>query len=203
MEQKKAIGERIQKSRKAKGLSQTELAQSIDKTLRTIQKYESGEIEVSISTINQISKILDVSPAYLVGYDKGKIRLDTLADILAYIFELDNIAGINFDIVSKHAGRDGVFESTIVFKGDDQSAPLNVTICQALEQFQLRRLERETYFKTNAGVKMWEDLSLADFSSIPLTQKVYEELDPTEYLRRRNALFKVDAEKASDQNSDN
>lgn len=39
------IGERIKSARKAAGLSQTELATRLDKTLRTIQKYESGEIE--------------------------------------------------------------------------------------------------------------------------------------------------------------
>ena len=42
------IGERIKAARKAAHLSQTELAQRLDKTMRTVQKYESGEIEPSI-----------------------------------------------------------------------------------------------------------------------------------------------------------
>lgn len=61
------IGLRIKEARKAAKLSQTELANRIDKTLRTIQKYESGEIEPSIATINSIAKILHVSPAELIG----------------------------------------------------------------------------------------------------------------------------------------
>ena len=44
------IGERIKSARKAAGLSQTELATRLNKTLRTIQKYESGEIEPSIAS---------------------------------------------------------------------------------------------------------------------------------------------------------
>ena len=43
------IGERIKAARKAAHLSQTELAQRLNKTMRTVQKYESGEIEPSIS----------------------------------------------------------------------------------------------------------------------------------------------------------
>ena len=57
--QNKQIGLRIRTARKEKGLNQTELANLLDKSLRTIQKYESGEIEVSIATINAIAKVLD------------------------------------------------------------------------------------------------------------------------------------------------
>ena len=45
------IGERIKAARKAAHLSQTELAQRLDKTMRTVQKYESGEIEPSIACL--------------------------------------------------------------------------------------------------------------------------------------------------------
>ena len=44
-----AIGQRIKQLRKRKGLNQTELAQMLKKSLRTVQKYETGEIEVSIA----------------------------------------------------------------------------------------------------------------------------------------------------------
>ena len=49
-----AIGQRIKQLRKRKGLNQTELAQMLKKSLRTVQKYETGEIEVSIAVVNQI-----------------------------------------------------------------------------------------------------------------------------------------------------
>ena len=53
------IGLRIRTARKNKGLNQTELAKLLGKSLRTIQKYESGEIEVSIAMINEIAKVLE------------------------------------------------------------------------------------------------------------------------------------------------
>ena len=42
------IGERIKTLRKKRGYNQKELADLLGKSLRTIQKYESGEIEVSM-----------------------------------------------------------------------------------------------------------------------------------------------------------
>ncbi len=64
------IGNRIRTARKQKGLSQTELANLLGKSMRTIQKYESGEIEPSIAIINEIAKRLDVESAYLMGYGR-------------------------------------------------------------------------------------------------------------------------------------
>lgn len=56
------IGRRIKAARKAAKMSQTELANRINKTLRTVQKYESGEIAPSIDMIGQIAEVLGVLP---------------------------------------------------------------------------------------------------------------------------------------------
>lgn len=92
------IGERIKSARKAAGLSQTELATRLDKTLRTIQKYESGEIEPSIAMINAIAKELNVSPADLIGYRRPSIELKSLSDVIAVLYQLNKKAGIRFEI---------------------------------------------------------------------------------------------------------
>ena len=84
--------------RTAAKLSQTELADMLSKTLRTVQKYESGEIEPSIATINSIAGALNVSPAELIGYQKQELRLDTLSDVLFVLNELNKKAGLRFDI---------------------------------------------------------------------------------------------------------
>lgn len=61
------IGANIREARKAINITQTELGSKIGKTLRTVQKYESGEIEPAFSTITQIAGILGVSPSSLLG----------------------------------------------------------------------------------------------------------------------------------------
>ena len=63
----KHIGTRIREARKAVKLTQTDLANKINKQLRTVQKYESGEIAPSIEVINEISTVLNVSPNVLIG----------------------------------------------------------------------------------------------------------------------------------------
>ena len=92
------IGERIKAARRAANLSQTELAKRLDKTMRTIQKYESGEIEPSIAMINAIAKVLDVSPADLIGYRKPEIQLNSLSDVIAVLYQLNKKAGLRFEI---------------------------------------------------------------------------------------------------------
>ena len=70
-----AIGQRIKQLRKRKGLNQTELAQMLKKSLRTVQKYETGEIEVSIAVVNQIADLLDTTSTYILGYESSTTQI--------------------------------------------------------------------------------------------------------------------------------
>ena len=66
------IGLNIKKYRKEKGLTQTELADKLGKTLRTVQKYESGEILPSINNVYEIAEALEVfSNDIIEGVAKG------------------------------------------------------------------------------------------------------------------------------------
>ncbi len=62
------IGQRIRQFRKEKGLTQTELAENLGKSLRVVQKYEKGQIDLSLSAISDIAEVLDVSAADILGY---------------------------------------------------------------------------------------------------------------------------------------
>lgn len=61
------IGRRIKSFRKKKGLSQQDLANILGKSLRTIQKYESGEIEVSIGLMYDLASVFNVPITELLG----------------------------------------------------------------------------------------------------------------------------------------
>lgn len=65
----KSIGLRIRTLRLERNLTQTDFAKLIFKSLRTVQKYENGEIEINISTANDIARVLDVSASYILGND--------------------------------------------------------------------------------------------------------------------------------------
>ena len=57
----KAVGARIRTYRKALGLSQTELANSVGVRFQQVQKYESGANRVAASRLWQIAETLGVS----------------------------------------------------------------------------------------------------------------------------------------------
>ena len=61
------IGLNIKKYRKEKGLTQTELADKLGKALRTVQKYESGEILPSINNVYEIAEALEVFSNDIIG----------------------------------------------------------------------------------------------------------------------------------------
>lgn len=67
---KLSIGERIRKRREELGYSQEELARMIGYTSRsTINKIESGRIDIAQSKIEKFSKALDIPPVILMGWD--------------------------------------------------------------------------------------------------------------------------------------
>lgn len=63
----KKIGYRIRNARKTAGMSQSELAERLGKNLRTVQKYESGEIEPALSVLDEIAAALGVPWEDLLG----------------------------------------------------------------------------------------------------------------------------------------
>lgn len=63
------IGDNIKRYRKENKMTQTELANKLSKSLRTIQKYESNDIKPSIDTIRDISKILNVPISSIIVTD--------------------------------------------------------------------------------------------------------------------------------------
>ena len=54
------IGNCIRTARRAKKINQKEFAKRLDKSVRTIQKYEAGEIDLNISTVKAIANELDM-----------------------------------------------------------------------------------------------------------------------------------------------
>ena len=65
---------------------------------KKIQKYESGEIEVSFAMINELAKVLDTTSTYLIGYEHDGKNIRSLSDIMDFLFKLDRVKGLNFRI---------------------------------------------------------------------------------------------------------
>ena len=183
-----AIGQRIKILRKKKGFSQTELAQMLGKSLRTVQKYETGEIEVSISVINQIAEILETSSTYLFGYESSTAQIRTLADVMDFLFKLETVEGIDFKINVQKPPRSKQWECSISFDGKS-TAEFNADMCLFLEQWQQEREDVQSFASTLEAYKKWKDTTLAYYAANTVETVEPQELDPDERIRKRNEFL--------------
>ena len=182
------IGQRIKTLRKRKGLNQTQLANLIGKSLRTVQKYETGEIEVSIAVVNQIADLLDSTPTYILGYESSTTQIRTLSDVMDFLFKLETVEGIDFKIDVQKPPRSKRWECSISFDGKS-TAEFNADICLFLEQWEEERSELRAYNSTQAAYKRWKEQTLAYYAANAVKCTEPEELDCDERIAKRTAFL--------------
>ena len=183
------IGERIKALRKKRCYNQKELADLLGKSLRTIQKYESGEIEVSIAMVNEIAKVLDTTSTYLLGHQTGDFKFDSLADVMECLFQIEKISGLHFSIETKRPPHHDGWECSITFDGKDRSADLNADLCLFLEEWENNRDSFSEYEISKKSYEDWKDKTLAYYASQGVEISEPEDLDDEERIKRRNALL--------------
>ena len=183
-----AIGLRIRTLRKRKGYNQQELADILGKSPRTVQKYESGEIEVSIAVANQLAEVLETTPTFLFGYETELAPIRSLADVLNFLFHIEQVKGIDFGIDVKKPPRSKEWQCAITFNGK-ADADFNTDICLFLENWEEQRENLRTYGITQEQYREWQTKTLAYYASTAVEIAEPEELDPDERLKRRIAYL--------------
>lgn len=77
---------RLKELRKAKKLTQQELAEKTDIPYRTLQRWENGESQIKPDKAQKLADFFGVSIAHLLGYDDNdfekQIRIDTLNNLV-------------------------------------------------------------------------------------------------------------------------
>ena len=183
-----AIGLRIRTLRKRKGYNQQELADILGKSLRTVQKYESGEIEVSIAIANQLAEVLDTTPTFLFGYETEIAPIRSLADVVNFLFHIEQVNGLDFGIDVKRPPRSKEWQCSITFNGKAE-ADFNADLCLFLEDWEGQRDNLRTYGTTQEQYREWKTKTLAYYASTAVECSEPEELDPDERLKRRIAYL--------------
>lgn len=69
----KTLYENIRKIREWKGLSQQNMADSLDVSQKHYSRIETGNVDISISKLLAICEVLDIKPQLLFGLDESKI----------------------------------------------------------------------------------------------------------------------------------
>lgn len=183
------IGQRIKMLRKRRGLNQSELAEKLNKSLRTVQKYETGEIEVSIAVVNSLADILETTPTYILGYEPSSAPIQRISDIIDLLFKMETVAGLDFNIEVKKPPRSKQWECSITFDGKS-SADFNADICLFLEQWEEERNELRTYASSLQAYKKWQEQTLAYYAATSVECVEQQELDDETRKQKRIEYLK-------------
>lgn len=161
----KEIGKRIRLARKMRHISQTKLAEMLDRSLRTIQKYECGDIDVSISALVSICAALDVPLSYIIGLGTRKAVLTSLADVMDFLFLLDTANELDFNIEVEKPPKSQSWKCSLSFGGTGTSAELNPSFCLLLEQWKEQRSKLASGQLSAEDYAAWKDQTITYSSS--------------------------------------
>ncbi len=187
MDRPRYIGSKIKVYRKEKGLSQSELAQMIGKSLRTVQKYENGECDPPESGIKKIAEALSIDTYDLYDYHRSD-HIQSISDIKAIIVELSETLGIHFEIDVKNPSTDGKWSCSLRFDSDNENAPHNNTLCRFLANLSEMREAVENYTLDRYEYENWIRFSLVSTDCIALKKRTFERLSENELIQRQKQI---------------
>ena len=76
------MGERLYYLRKAKKMTQEEVAKKLDVALQTIYKYEKGIVtNIPLDKLELLAKILDTTTTYITGWDQAEVAVPSAPNI--------------------------------------------------------------------------------------------------------------------------
>lgn len=140
------IGNAIKKRRRQLKITQKEFAQRLDKSERTIQKYESGEITMKIDLIKQVADELDIPWQELLEAKTDTIgivaledttpsyRFHTLSDVIKALFTITEIKDISFQLSCTKPPESPEWTSALMVDGKG-SGIYNADFCLFMENW--------------------------------------------------------------------
>lgn len=170
-----AIGKRIKALRQGQKMSQQALADILEKSLRTVQKYETGEIEVSIAIVNKLAQIFDSSPTFILGYETNVAPVKTMADVVEFFFKLEQVSDLDFSVDIKKPPRHDEWECSITFNGKATNAESNADMCLFMERWKEEREDAKSGRQPRRSYERWKDQMVARYASAS-----FENNEPTE-----------------------
>lgn len=169
------IGKCIQKARKAQKMSQKDLADRLDKSDRTIQKYEAGEIDFSISTIKAIANELDIPWQELLGIDSSIIALKndnipdkyysfhTLGNVINALFKITSIKDLEFGIACSKPPESVDWTTSLTVDGKSD-AKYNTDFCLFMENWMNKVGKLQAGKMTREAYTDWQNETIAYYS---------------------------------------
>lgn len=162
----KYVGNRIRKSRKAKGLTIDEFSKMINKSKATVSKYENGSIAMDIETLLDIANALDMDVQRLINYRSTKVKPAPLPTdsffnqptyyLYYYDGRIKSVTRGQIDLVKNYEGEDYINVTLHLGLTDFNS----VDKCQHIFEGKLRSFDTVTYITMTNQVNLAERLYL-------------------------------------------
>ena len=149
------IGNAIKKRRRQLKITQKEFARRLDKSERTIQKYESGEIIIKTGIIKQIADELDIPWQELLEAktelkntmedNSPDYNFRTLSDVIKALFTITKIKDITFQLACSKPPESPNWTSSLMVDGKGNGL-YNADFCLFMENWmnKLAALQNET-----------------------------------------------------------
>lgn len=140
------IGDAIRRRRRQLKITQKEFAQRLEKSERTIQKYESGEITMKIDLIKQVADELDIPWQELLEAKTDKIsivtqedfsstyRFHNMSDVISALFTMTELKDISFQLSCTKPPENPEWTSALMVDGKG-TGTYNADFCLFMENW--------------------------------------------------------------------
>lgn len=166
----KECGNKIKEFRKKSKVSQKQLALLLDKSERTIQKYESGEIDISLNTLELIASKLNIPLEKLLGFNSNSsisTEYNSLSDIISQLFNIDDISELNFNIYIQQSTNNN-YSKCLFSINDDSSGEYNKVFCEFLNQWKSKICLYNNKNISKEELDLWKKDILEKYSTYKL-----------------------------------
>lgn len=164
-------GERIKSARKAKGLTQKELADKVGVKYSAIHKYESGLIvNLKRDVIAKLAEVLEVRPSYLLGLDDdilSQVKEESESGRTGAKEEMFRLFGAEHTASDLRLQGDKV--ALLYYKAmDRRAAPEMLGIVNDIEELDYQELENirllvQSYLRADAPIREIVDTALKPY----------------------------------------
>ena len=180
----KEIANNLKRIRKGKKISQKKLADMIDKTERTVQNYEAGQTDFTISILKDVAIALDIDYRELLATEEhpysftttaneevqqDKYALDSFADIINILFKVEASQSISMKLDVRKPPEDKEWNTSISVAGKG-TGKFDMDFCLFLENWKSKLEQLDNGMLSETKYKEWQDSTINYYSDTSLNK---------------------------------
>jgi transcriptional regulator with XRE-family HTH domain len=167
------IGRAIKKRRRELKITQKDFAKRLNKSERTIQKYESGEIIIKTGIIKLIADELDIpwqelleakpEPADTAKDNTPDYNFSTMSDVIKALFSMTQIKDISFRLACTKPPEDPDWTTSLIVDGKG-SGQYDADFCLFLENWMNKLAALQNGSISDSQYEKWQRETLKYYS---------------------------------------